>query len=1086
MRRLCALLFAIIAVGCLQLPASKTYTYSFAESSPLAVGRWIKISTAQSGIYEISHEKLRELGFPNPEAVGVFGDGGAMCSFTFENFKSRRMYEDTPVAVPVWHENDRMFFYARGIEDMAFNGSTFSRSAINLYSFSGAYLLTDSQTPLRLDFPSQDEADPENPDLTFRDYGYDYLYHEQDLFHNSLGSGRLFWGENFLETPELTFPIALPFAYSGLKMTLAADIACYGGAGRLTATLPGYSKQLTSPGSQPAITSLTYTAIPVPATGGSLTLSFSGDAPDIASLDKWILSYAKRFPLQASLRQERIAFTGGVTGPNYFRVPEDVRVLDVTAPALPKFCVAADNLAYFTGSKDASRLIVFDPTKQQLQPEGYSEVANQDLHALQFQYNSLLIITMPEWREYADRIAELHRQYDRIGVAVVEPQQVYDEFSGGKPDPMAYRALIKMLFQSRTMSLKNVLFLGPVYADSRNVRGIDRPDGFVSFLHPYNGFEMEEAKVPTVLDWPGYVGDVIYNENYYFREPVEVGVGYLPIVSKAEAELAVSKIEDYLSLCKEGGLERYANRIALIGGEGNDGMHHNMAVEAGENFQKLGRELSDALFDIRLLSTEATSNAECRDELTAAIEEGTALTVYFGHGGSCALNGNFWDSRSFMTLNNRPAGFMLSAGCRLSEVDLGRRGVGDAGVIEAPHALVGAITSTRTIFAERNEKIMKAMQAAMLTTDSVTPRHTNATIGEIYALGKSLAAEDAEAAFYYVGDPALTFPLAVNPARIHTYVERGYIPGEVVRLFGSIMESDGEFVDSSASGDLLVRIYAPEGELSFSDGRKTLPIPGELIAAVKGTFAHGRFSDLNLKLDESLSAYQRPGEEVALPIYITGYDSKYGRAYCGNDTIRLAALEQDFYKSSIFDTTPPEISLEHEAANGTLLITAVDETALQGNSSISVMLDGRPARLSSGETDDYATKSVAARFPTLTLEPGLHKLEVKATDLAGNKSQIAELEFAVSADPLLRISADSRVAVDKMTFEVEGYDREETVILHIVDADNRTVYRDRADAAQAVWNCSGATPGNYRAALLEDSPAGAIVRSPWFSFSVIR
>ncbi|MDE5749368.1 MAG: hypothetical protein K2H87_01200, partial [Duncaniella sp.] len=49
---------------------------TYAPSSVLAEGRWVKISVAETGMHLISTADLRAWGFTDPSAVRVYGYGG--------------------------------------------------------------------------------------------------------------------------------------------------------------------------------------------------------------------------------------------------------------------------------------------------------------------------------------------------------------------------------------------------------------------------------------------------------------------------------------------------------------------------------------------------------------------------------------------------------------------------------------------------------------------------------------------------------------------------------------------------------------------------------------------------------------------------------------------------------------------------------------------------------------------------------------------------------------------------------------------------------------------------------------------------
>ena len=68
-------------------------------------------------------------------------------------------------------------------------------------------------------------------------------------------------------------------------------------------------------------------------------------------------------------------------------------------------------------------------------------VSNQNLHGAETP--TMVIITPKEFAAQAERVAELHRTVDGFKVIVVDDRSVYNEFSSGTPDAMAYRKLAR-------------------------------------------------------------------------------------------------------------------------------------------------------------------------------------------------------------------------------------------------------------------------------------------------------------------------------------------------------------------------------------------------------------------------------------------------------------------------------------------------------------------------------------------------------------------------------------------------------------------------------------------------------------------
>ena len=93
---------------------------AFNNTTPLSSGNWVKVSVSTSGIYEISYAQLREMGFGNPSAVGVYGRGGTQMSMNFYDANHKYLGKDELTPVAVYHSGDKIYFYGEGVEDISF------------------------------------------------------------------------------------------------------------------------------------------------------------------------------------------------------------------------------------------------------------------------------------------------------------------------------------------------------------------------------------------------------------------------------------------------------------------------------------------------------------------------------------------------------------------------------------------------------------------------------------------------------------------------------------------------------------------------------------------------------------------------------------------------------------------------------------------------------------------------------------------------------------------------------------------------------------------------------------------------------
>ena len=148
----------------------------FATRSKLATGKWVKISVPDNGVYEITYNELREMGFTNPGQVHVYGVGGNRIS---EKLTGSAV--DDLTQVPILRTSDKICFYGNG--PVAFSLSDYSSSPhftriFNPYSQVGCYFLTQENKPDLT--PSERAASPVD-DFVDNPLSLGYFFHEYEL-----------------------------------------------------------------------------------------------------------------------------------------------------------------------------------------------------------------------------------------------------------------------------------------------------------------------------------------------------------------------------------------------------------------------------------------------------------------------------------------------------------------------------------------------------------------------------------------------------------------------------------------------------------------------------------------------------------------------------------------------------------------------------------------------------------------------------------------------------------------------------------------------------------------------------------------
>ena len=141
-------------IACFYILLQPTYgrdRQDYAENSILAEGNWVKISTTDAGIYQITEDSLRAWGFTDPSKIKLFGYGGTVIDELFAN--SDNYIDDLP-QIPLWRHNNKLYFYSQGTTKWSFDSASQEFvHRLHPYSTYACYFLTDRNIESS-DFPT--------------------------------------------------------------------------------------------------------------------------------------------------------------------------------------------------------------------------------------------------------------------------------------------------------------------------------------------------------------------------------------------------------------------------------------------------------------------------------------------------------------------------------------------------------------------------------------------------------------------------------------------------------------------------------------------------------------------------------------------------------------------------------------------------------------------------------------------------------------------------------------------------------------------------------------------------------------------
>ena len=443
--------------------ASAFNTSLYATSSKLATGKWVKISIPESGMYELTYNELREMGFTNPSQVKVYGRGGNRINELLSS-----TFSDDLSLVPILRKNNKICFYGNGpINYTISNYSTephFTR-VFNPYSQVGCYFLSDAS--------GSDLTPTKKTSVTVSNYintpsCLNFFIHENELTSIS-SSGKELLGEDFTGGPVLidyrlpgivdsTIVVHSVIAATADQLSYANAVIHSGGATDTTVYSVSSSRIY-----KPATNVYYNFASPYaslklthPSEQGQYEpmLIFPTDdySLSIARLDYFILTYKRQNVIRESDDNQLLMGYAATKGTERFELPNatsDVVVWSIDDVYAPKEVVTKDyndgagTGRYFTSpGANVALYVAFDPTKTLKKISSYEKIENQNLHAMAVP--DLLIITNKTFLSEAQRLADMHTAVDGISVAVVDHEKIFNEFSSGTRDAMACSARCSM------------------------------------------------------------------------------------------------------------------------------------------------------------------------------------------------------------------------------------------------------------------------------------------------------------------------------------------------------------------------------------------------------------------------------------------------------------------------------------------------------------------------------------------------------------------------------------------------------------------------------------------------------------------
>jgi len=1016
-----------------KIPSGNTAGFSH---SVLASGIWFKFAITEDGIYKLTGRMLLDAGIPastDPHTIRLYGNGGleppssVTAPFVDDLLENATLVGDAGVPGRL-DADDYVLFYGKSTRGWAYDPARKSFSHyVNHFTETNIYWLTYGSTTARAmtAIPSQDDPSA----IPFFSVGSKSFREEEKV--NLLASGQEWLGPAMNSNDQMLYVTPLPGLDTSKMISYRIHLGSHSSSAA-TFVVREHANTLSSVGLPGTVLDeFSYDQLPDALLEPSIKPTFADHQSQLrftyqtssaggSGFVDWCEIVYNRFPAAqndfCSFHTPDTGVVGKFTVTGLTNGP--VIVFDVT-----KF----DSVVTISNVRQA-----FDTCQFQMQltagrvsevmivgqagfktPGVLVPVVAQDLHGDSTQAD-YIIVTHDDFLPAAQRLKEYREQGPgALRTKVLDINQIYNEFGGGLPSPVAVRNYLRYLYLNSSLPPRYVLLFGDGDYDYRRIIGSG-----TNWVPPWETLE-------SFLPRSSYATDdnfVIFNSG----DRVSMGVGRLTVRSLSEANTVVNKIIEYET---NPARDPWKMRITLVAddalaavGENNYTIHLSASEAVARQIPPLFEQKKIYLFDY---PTVYTSGGRRKPDVNHAIDDqlnqGTVILNFTGHG-----NPDLWTHEhvfvresDFPTLHNKGKYFFLvAATCNYSQFDaLDEQSGGEILVAMPDVGAIAVFSATRSVLSTQNQEINTELFAQMFQMD-LSGRVLPQRLGDILFRTKQTRTGENDKKYFLLGDPAMRIafpPLFGTVDSINNLSAQQTVQLRALSktsLVASVRDSLLQPV-TSFNGQAQVAVYDASRQIQYTDpdaGLVSYKTSGSVLFRGEQTVTHGSMSttfvvpkDISYGSNNGRVSFyfwnpSSDGAGYSTNINVNGTDTT-----APNDTkgpsIVLYLDGRGFKPGDVVSTSP-------------LLIADLrDESGINTSGSgvghrLEVWLDDRSEGIDLSEyyksaPDTYQEGTI--EYPLGQLSEGSHKIRLRAWDTYNNSS-VLETVFDVVTGIGLRLA----------------------------------------------------------------------------------
>ncbi|MBK8807332.1 MAG: type IX secretion system sortase PorU [Bacteroidales bacterium] len=982
---------------------------TFSKNNIFDSGSVVKLKIANSGIYKISYSDIVNYGITNPNSVKLHAVANGQLPLLNSDISCTELKE-IPISLQlgsdnVFNEGDYLLFYAAGPHKWIYNEATkiYEHDKHDFSNASYIFLSANNGNSKTIEEISNDGTQ----NITLREY--DYFDFEEKDEENILKSGSE-WFE-ILTSKEVSFTIdnvntAKPIKLKW-KLIIESDLQSVNYKVTTNNVPKSYSVQRISE----YTTHLNKDSVYLNSSSLNLKIDFtSSNISSKAYLDyievqaKCNLSKSNKqllFCNAESLNKSLAEYILNTsTQPIVWDVTdyENVKQLKTTS--------GSGSLS-FKAKGDVLRHFAVFSSAEAYSPEFVEKVASQNLHAID--NADMLIIANPQFQKQAEAIASLHADIDGFSTKVVSQNQIFNEFSGGKPDVSAIRNFIRHVYftsKAGSLPLKYVLLFGDGSYDNRNVTPLD--------------VKIMTFQSKNSLNHSSYVSDDFYGflegeegvNNDGFTGDLDIGLGRFPVNNAEQANIAIEKTINYATNKAYRGA--WQNELCFIaddldGNPPNQTVHtvdaDSLTVQIKRNYPFFNFEkiFTDAYKQHTTVAGQRYPDA--MNAIKDRLKKGALILNYTGHGSTERFASEDLVNENELSLwnNETKLPLIITASCDISKFDNpAEESLGEKMFLLPKGGAIALLSTTRVVYSSANYALNSTLYKYLFNNDE---QGKPIALGEAIRRTKNSSGNNQnDRSFILLGDPALR--LAVPELRVIVDSINEKSINEIqdtihalsfVKITGRIENIAGDKINRN--GTLKVKVFDKEKKITTlgNDGFEPLSfyVQNTIIFNGNVNVVDGDFK-LSFIVPKDISYVPGTGK---FSFYYSD-EQKDGAGAINN--IIISGVDSLNY----IDTLGPEISIYMNDTtfenggktnqNPLLLVKVADNSGINvsdfgiGHNAVAILdsdIQFQQTLNEFYESDIDSYQSGSFKYPYTSLEEGLHYIDVKIWDVLNNSSE---------------------------------------------------------------------------------------------------